>query len=279
VTVVPAEGHERLLHASPAVRTEALDVWLGHTHAVRCVTAAFAEGATSGLVGPNGAGKTTLLNCVSGLVAASAGDVYLYEERATGIKPHHLAPLRIARSYQGAQLVRELTAVENVMVGDHVGLRTGLFGAALRLPRARRAEQAARERALHALERVGMIRYANRPVNELPYGIQKRIDLARALVSAPRCILLDEPMAGLSRSEKEEIVAVLSGLRAEGGPTLLVVEHDMRVINQLCSHVVVLAAGAVLAAGPPEQVLNAPEVVAAYVGRGGSRAPEEVASK
>ncbi|MEN3285033.1 MAG: branched-chain amino acid transport system ATP-binding protein [Solirubrobacteraceae bacterium] len=261
------------------MRAEALDVWLGATHAVCDVTAAFAEGATSGLVGPNGAGKTTLLNCVSGLVRASAGDVFLYGERTTGIKPHHLARLHIARSYQGAQLVRELTAVENVMVGDHVGLRTGLAAAALTLPGGRRAERAARERALHALERVGIGRYANRRVKELPYGIQKRIDLARALVSEPRCILLDEPMAGLSRSEKEEVVAVLSGLRAKGGPTLLVVEHDMRVINQLCSHVVVLAAGAVLAAGPPERVLNSAEVVAAYIGRGDRRASEEVASR
>ncbi|GAA0823871.1 ABC transporter ATP-binding protein [Streptosporangium amethystogenes subsp. fukuiense] len=267
------------MSGSSAVRTEALNVWLGGTHAVRDVTVAFAAGATSGLVGPNGAGKSTLLNCISGLVPAGSGEVYLYGDRTTGIKPHQLAILRIGRSYQGAQLVAELPAVDNVMVGDHVGLRTGLVSAALGLPGARRAERAARDRALHALERVGLSQYAQRPVKELPYGVQKRVDLARALVSDPRCILLDEPMAGLSRAEKEEVVEVLAGLRVDGGPTLVVVEHDMRVINQLCSDVVVLAAGAVLAAGPPETVLNSPEVVAAYIGRGDSRSEEQAGSE
>ncbi|MFC5751032.1 ABC transporter ATP-binding protein [Actinomadura rugatobispora] len=253
--------------AAAAVRTQGLDVRLGGTHAVREATVSFGEGTTSGLVGPNGAGKSTLLNCVSGLVPVSAGQVFLYGERSTGIKPHRLAAMGIGRSYQGAQLVMELTAAENVMVGDHLAVRTGLLGAGLSLPGARRAERRARERALGALERVGLRQHADRTARELPYGVQKRVDLARALVSEPRCILLDEPMAGLSRSEKEEVVEVLAGLRVEGGPTLVIVEHDMRVINQLCSDVVVLNAGAVLAVGPPDVVLNRPEVVDAYIGR------------
>ncbi|SEG49462.1 branched-chain amino acid transport system ATP-binding protein [Thermomonospora echinospora] len=259
-----------------AVRTEKLDVRLGGTHAVRAATVSFAVGATSGLIGPNGAGKTTLLNCVSGLVPATSGEVYLYEERSTGIRPHRLAAMGISRSYQGAQLVMELTAVENVMVGDHLAVRIGMVAAGLSLPRARRAEREARERAMHALERVGLLRYAEQTTKELPYGVQKRVDLARALVSEPRCILLDEPMAGLSRSEKEEVVEVLSGLRVQDGPTLVIVEHDMRVINQLCSNVVVLAAGAVLAVGEPDVVLNSPEVIDAYIGRDDDESAEDV---
>lgn len=262
-----------------AVRTDELDIRLGGTHAVRKATVSFAAGRTSGLVGPNGAGKTTLLNCVSGLVPATSGDVYLYGERSTGIKPHRLAAMGISRSYQGAQLVMELTAVENVMVGDHLGVRTGMIAAGLSLPKARRAEREARERAMRALERVGLQRYAEQTTKELPYGVQKRVDLARALVSEPRCILLDEPMAGLSRSEKEEVVEVLAALRVEDGPTLVIVEHDMRVINQLCSDVVVLAAGAVLAVGAPEVVLNLPEVIDAYIGRDDDEPVQEVRRK
>ncbi len=262
------ERHETAAaQAPPAVSTEALDIRLGGTHAVRAATVAFAAGATSGLVGPNGAGKSTLLNCVSGLVPATSGEVRLYGERSTGIKPHRLARMGISRSYQGAQLVMELTAVENVMVGDHLAVRAGILSAGLSLRGARRAERAARERAMDALERVGVRRYAEQTTRELPYGVQKRIDLARALVSEPRCVLLDEPMAGLSRSEKEEVVEILAALRVEGGPTLVIVEHDMRVINQLCSNVVVLAAGAVLAVGAPGVVLNSPEVIDAYIGR------------
>ena len=260
--------------AAPAVRTDRLDVRLGQTHAVRAATVEFTAGVTSGLVGPNGAGKSTLLNCVSGLVPTASGAVYLYGEHSTGLKPHRLARMGISRSYQGAQLVMELTAVENVMVGDHLAVRTGMVSAALSLPRFRRAEREARERALAALDQVGLRGSAERTTKELPYGVQKRIDLARALVSKPRCILLDEPMAGLSGAEKEEVIEVLAGLRVDGGPTLVIVEHDMRVINRLCSNVVVLAAGAVLASGAPDVVLNAPEVIDAYIG--GDESAQEV---
>lgn len=258
-----------------AVETVSVDVRFGEAHVVRDASVTFAAGVTSGLVGPNGAGKTTLLNCISGLVPAAAGDVFLYGQRSTGIRPHKLAPMGISRSYQGAQLVGELTAIDNVLIGDHRAQKVSMLSAGLLLPRAGKEERAARARAMDALERVGLADHAAKTTKELPYGMQKRIDLARALVSAPRCILLDEPMAGLSRGEKQDVVKLLSDLRDRGGPTLIIVEHDMRVINQLCSEVVVLAAGAVLAVGTPEHVLNLPEVVEAYIGGGEDKRPQD----
>jgi ABC-type branched-subunit amino acid transport system ATPase component len=251
-----------------ALEVRGIGVRFGDVEVLRDVTAAFEAGLTSAVVGPNGAGKSTLLNCICGLVPAAQGEVLLQGTPITNIKPHKLVHAGVGRSFQGAQFVKDLSAVDNVMVGDHSRLKMDLWRAAFRTPRSRRVERECRERAMAALERVGVQRYADRPIRELPFGVQKRVDIARALVTQPSLVLLDEPMAGLTRPEKDEVMDVLEQLRETQGPTLIIVEHDMRVVSRLASSVVVLAAGTVLAQGHPTDVLNRPDVVEAYLGKG-----------
>lgn len=251
-----------------ALEVRGLGVRFGDVEVLRDVSVAFEAGLTSAVVGPNGAGKSTLLNCVCGLVPVASGEVLLQGTPITNIKPHKLVRAGVGRSFQGAQFVKELSAVENVMIGDHSRLTMDLWRAAFRTPRSRRVERECRERAMAALQRVGVDRYADRLIRELPFGIQKRVDIARALVTQPSLVLLDEPMAGLTQREKDEVIDVLEQLRQTQGPTLIIVEHDMRVVRRLASAVVVLAAGTVLAQGDPIEVLNRPDVAEAYLGKG-----------
>jgi ABC-type branched-subunit amino acid transport system ATPase component len=253
--------------AESSLSTRALSVRFGGTQAVREVSLDLPANTVAGLIGPNGAGKSTLLNAVSGLVPVSGGDVFLFGERITKTRAHDLARRGLGRAFQGVQFVPELSAVENVMIGDHVRLRAGLFRSIVPTPGIRREEREARERAMECLRRVGVEHAADSVIADLPFGVQKRVDIARAIMSEPRCLLLDEPMAGLSVDEKAQMSDVVAGLSAESGLSVVLVEHDMRVVNRLCSYIVVLDAGRWLAAGDPAEVLSRPEVVEAYIGR------------
>lgn len=246
--------------------TNQLTVTLGGTQALRAVTLQIAPLTISGIIGPNGAGKSTLLNAVSGLVPTTSGDIYLSGRRVTGVAPHEMARLGLGRSFQGVQFIRGLSAVENVMTGDHLHNRSSLAGSMLRSRRTRRLDNESRERAIDALRAVGVDWAAERQIGELPFGVQKRIDIARAIISEPTCLLLDEPLAGLSVREKQEVAEVIQGLIASGRLSIVLVEHDMRLVNMLCSYLVVLDAGMSLASGHPAEVLALPEVTEAYVG-------------
>jgi ABC-type branched-subunit amino acid transport system ATPase component len=253
--------------ASPVLATTGLTVELGGRGVLRNVTTSLAGDIVSGVIGPNGAGKTTLLNAVSGLVSVSHGEILLHSSAVTGRSSHKMAELGLGRSFQGAQLVQELSAVENVMIGDHLQNRSSLPGAMVRSARARRHEREGRDRARAALQLVGAERAADRQIKELPFGQRKRVDIARAIVANPTCLLLDEPLAGLSDAEKHEVADIVQKLTARGGLSIVLVEHDMRFVNQLCSYVVVLDAGEVLASGVPQEVMARPDVIEAYVGK------------
>lgn len=249
-----------------ALRTGKLTVTLSGIRALRDVTLEMKPFAVSGIIGPNGAGKSTLLNAVSGLVPVESGEIYLGDRRVTGNLPHEMARLGLGRSFQGLQFVKGMSVVENVMTGDHLGSGVTFLGSIFRSPRARHLENESRERAVEALRAVGVDWAAGRQIGELPFGVQKRIDIARALISKPGCLLLDEPLAGLSITEKQEVAEVVQEMIHASKLSVVLVEHDMRLVNMLCSYLVVLDAGEVLASGDPAEVLSRREVAEAYIG-------------
>ncbi|MHB8324927.1 MAG: ABC transporter ATP-binding protein [Candidatus Dormibacteria bacterium] len=223
------------------------------------------RGKVAALIGPNGAGKTTLFNCISGHLRPDAGCVWLGDREMTGAPAYRMAEHGLARTFQNLELFPDLTVLENVLVGRHLTMSAGPVASMLRLPRERHQERRAREQALAALDRVGAGDLADRPVGQLPYGKQRLVEIARALALEPSVLLLDEPAAGLSAGEADNLGEMLQGITADEVGILLV-EHDMRTVMALADEITVLDAGRVIAIGRPEEIQANPAVVAAYLG-------------
>jgi len=223
-------------------------------------------GALYGLIGPNGAGKTTVFNLVSGLLKPSNGCILLDGDDITSLPPHRITALGIARTFQNIRLFQELSVLDNVLVGFHCHRRASWGEAVLRLPRYRREEREHRTRALELLTAVGLAEAAAQPAGKLPYGHQRRLEIARALATAPHCLLLDEPAAGLNPQETLDLMAFLQEIRQRYQLTMLVIEHNLRLVMGLCQHLTVLDYGLIIAAGTPAAVRGHPEVIRAYLG-------------
>lgn len=218
----------------------------------------------TGIIGPNGAGKTTLLNSACGFVRPVSGRISFGPHQLTGVRPHRLARLGVARTLQGVGLFRGLSVAENVMVGASHTARAGFWSGLFGLPWSDRDERRLREAAVAALDRVGIADHADRMPDTLAYGLRKRVALARALVGRPRLLLLDEPASGLSEKELPELGELIKNLADEAG--VVVIEHRMDLVMSVCDSVVVLDFGRVIAHGTPEQVQADPAVTAAYLG-------------
>ncbi|HEX9812058.1 MAG TPA: ABC transporter ATP-binding protein [Burkholderiales bacterium] len=226
------------------------------------------RGKLLALIGPNGAGKTSVFNCISGLYRPAAGSIRFRERELIGLKPHTIARLGVARTFQHGELFPHLTALENLLIGRHTRVRTGLLGEAV-FSRRTRAEEVAHRRAVEEiLDFVELGRYRHAPVGELPFGTQKLIGFARALALEAKVLLLDEPSAGLNRDEREDLARFILRIKHELGLAMVWIEHDMQMVADLADRVVVLNYGRLLAAGSPEQVLAEPAVVDAYLGPG-----------
>jgi branched-chain amino acid transport system ATP-binding protein len=224
------------------------------------------EGIIYGLIGPNGAGKTTLFNLITGTFRSTAGTVHLNDKLLTGLPPHRITQAGIGRTFQNIRIFREMNLLENVMVGMHYHLRYGLAGTLLALPSHRREEKRGRERARELLSWVSLDNKATIEAGSLSYGEQRKLELARALATDPKVLLIDEPAAGMNPAETEELMAKIIGIN-QRGYTILLIEHDMRLVMGICQRIAVLNFGKLIAEGPPGEIRCNPEVIEAYLGK------------
>lgn len=244
---------------------EDLHIAFGGLIAVDGVTFAVEPGEIFALIGPNGAGKTTLFNLVSGLYTPQHGRILLAGENVTNFAPHELARRGLSRTFQNLQIFYRMSAVENVMVGRHLHERRNVLTHLFTLPSVRAQNRASRARATELLALVGLAETADQSAGSLPYGALKRLEIARALATEPKVLLLDEPAAGCNPVETEEIDSVIKTIAAQG-VTVVLVEHDMRLVMRISSRIHVLDRGHTLAEGKAHEVRSNPAVIAAYLG-------------
>ncbi len=247
------------------VEVKNLTVKFGGLLALDDVTFDIKRGEILGLIGPNGAGKTTCFNAMTGVYKPTSGDVLLEGRSIKGQKQHQITRLGLARTFQNIRLFGEMSALENVVVGLDARHRTSVPGALLRLPRHTREEKTAIERGMALLEFVGIADLANTASRQLPYGYQRRLEIARALATDPKVLCLDEPAAGFNPAEKEDLMELIRTIRADGY-TVLLIEHDMRLVMGVTDRIVVLEFGRKLADDIPVEIRNDPRVIAAYLG-------------
>lgn len=223
-------------------------------------------GSIFGLIGPNGAGKTTVFNLITGLLACDVGEIFFEGQPLVGMAPHRITRTGIARTFQNIRIFKEMSLLDNVVVGMHRHLHASWPATLLALPAFRADERRARERARELLGWVRLDHKADEQADSLSYGEQRKLELARALATGPKLLLLDEPVAGMNSAEKTELMAEIVNIRARGY-TILMIEHDMRFVMGLCEQIAVLNFGRLIAQGDPGQIRNDPQVIEAYLGR------------
>lgn len=252
--------------SQPLLAVEGLMMRFGGLLAVNNVALELHPQEIVSLIGPNGAGKTTVFNCLTGFYKPTGGTIKLREQHLEGLPGQKIARLGVVRTFQHVRLFREMTVIENLLIAQHQHLQSGLFAGLFKTPAFRRAESEALDRAAVWLERIGLLELANRQAGNLAYGQQRRLEIARCMVTQPEILMLDEPAAGLNPKETHELDALIAELRTQHKVSVLLIEHDMKLVMGISDRIYVVNQGTPLANGTPEEVRNHPDVIRAYLG-------------
>jgi branched-chain amino acid transport system ATP-binding protein len=254
-------------HVTPVLECRGIERYFGGLQALKGVDLTIPSGSIVGLVGPNGSGKTTMINVVTGLYPPQVGSVRLFGEDITGLQPYKVAQRSVARTFQNLALFRGMSVLDNILLGRHVHMRPSALASLFYWVWAAKEEIEHREVVEDVIEFLQLQDIRDEPVESIPPGLQKRVELARALASEPRFLILDEPMAGMNQEEKEYIARFILDTRDERGVTILLIEHHMDVVTSICDQVLVLSNGEAIASGEPRAAISSPQVVEAYLGK------------
>ncbi|MDR3265485.1 MAG: ABC transporter ATP-binding protein [Synergistaceae bacterium] len=266
-------------NAEPVLRIKEVTLRFGGLVAVNNLSMDIAGGSIAGLIGPNGAGKTTVFNVVTGFYKPTKGGVEFMGRPLTGLPPHKVCAAGLSRTFQNIRLFQNETVLQNVMIGCHVRQKSAWWQTMAAFPAAVREEREIRERSMELLSHLGLAGQADANSSSLPYGAQRRLEIARALATQPKFLLLDEPAAGMNPQESEELLNFIRRLRDDFNLTILLIEHDMKVVMGVCEHIWVMDRGLLIADGIPSEIRANPQVIEAYLGQSAPAAQSEVSLK